>query len=42
MRKTQPQVSMYVLSVLSALGNTTNWDVVSHHYNVKGMMCIQL
>lgn len=36
MRKTQPQVSMYVLSVLSALGNTTNWDVISHQYNVKG------
>jgi len=36
MRKTQPQVSMYVLSVLSVLGYTKNLDVISHHCNVKG------
>lgn len=35
MRKTQPQVSMYVLSVLSVLGYTTTLDVVNHHYYIK-------
>jgi hypothetical protein len=31
MRKTQPQVSMYVLSVLLVLGYTKNMDAIIHH-----------